>query len=37
MKQGFLIEKGDWTVPYFDPKDTSGRMAEAALLRKGVG
>src|SRR5258706_646480 len=27
MKQGFLIEKGDWTVPYFDPKDTSGRRA----------
>jgi HKD family nuclease len=27
MKQGFLIEKGDWTVPYFDPKDRSGRRA----------
>ena len=27
MKQGFLIEKGDWTAPYFDPKDTSGRRA----------
>jgi hypothetical protein len=27
MKQGFLIEKGDWTAPYFDPKNTSGRMA----------
>jgi len=27
MKQGFLIEKGDWTVPYFDPKDTSGRRS----------
>jgi hypothetical protein len=27
MKQGFLIEKGDWTESYFDPKDTSARMA----------
>jgi PLD-like domain len=27
MKQGFLIEKGDWTAPYFDQKDKSGRMA----------
>ena len=27
MKQGFLIEKGDWTEQYFDPKDTSGRRA----------
>lgn len=27
MKQGFLIEKGDWTAQYFDPKDTSGRRA----------
>jgi hypothetical protein len=27
MKQGFLIEKGDWTAPYFDPKDKSGRMS----------
>jgi hypothetical protein len=27
MKQGFLVEKGDWTAPYFDPKDTSGRMS----------
>jgi phosphatidylserine/phosphatidylglycerophosphate/cardiolipin synthase-like enzyme len=26
MKQGFLIEDGDWTRPYFDPRDTSGRM-----------
>jgi hypothetical protein len=26
MKQGSLIEKGDWTAPYFDPKDKSGRM-----------
>jgi phosphatidylserine/phosphatidylglycerophosphate/cardiolipin synthase-like enzyme len=27
MKQGFLIDKGDWTSQYFDPKDTSGRRA----------
>jgi len=27
MKQGFLIDKGDWTTQYFDPKDTSGRRA----------
>ena len=27
MKQGFLIDKGDWTTPYFDPKDRSGRRA----------
>ncbi len=26
MKQGFLIEEGDWTKPYFDPRDASGRM-----------
>jgi hypothetical protein len=26
MKQGFLIEKGDWTKSYFDPRDTSGRL-----------
>lgn len=27
MKQGFLIEKGDWTAPYFDPKDKTGKRA----------
>jgi phosphatidylserine/phosphatidylglycerophosphate/cardiolipin synthase-like enzyme len=27
MKQGFLIEKGDWTASYFDPHDRSARMA----------
>ena len=27
MKQGFLIDKGDWTTPYLDPKDRSGRRA----------
>jgi hypothetical protein len=27
MRQGFLIEPGDWTKPYFDPKDRSARMA----------
>jgi len=27
MKQGFLIEKGDWTRSYFDPTDKSARMA----------
>jgi phosphatidylserine/phosphatidylglycerophosphate/cardiolipin synthase-like enzyme len=27
MKQGFLIENGDWTTPYFDPSDKSARMA----------
>jgi phosphatidylserine/phosphatidylglycerophosphate/cardiolipin synthase-like enzyme len=27
MKQGFLQEKGDWTAPYFDPKDKTGRRA----------
>jgi hypothetical protein len=27
MQQGFLIEKGDWTTSYFDPKDRSGRMS----------
>jgi phosphatidylserine/phosphatidylglycerophosphate/cardiolipin synthase-like enzyme len=27
MRQGFLIEKGDWTASYFDPKDRSARMA----------
>jgi phosphatidylserine/phosphatidylglycerophosphate/cardiolipin synthase-like enzyme len=27
MKQGFLIENGDWTTTYFDPQDRSARMA----------
>jgi phosphatidylserine/phosphatidylglycerophosphate/cardiolipin synthase-like enzyme len=27
MKQGFLIENGDWTTPYFDPADRTGRRA----------
>jgi hypothetical protein len=27
MKQGFLIENGDWTESYFDPRNRSGRMA----------
>ena len=27
MKQGFLIEQGDWTATYFDPDDSSARMA----------
>ncbi|MBZ9741733.1 MULTISPECIES: phospholipase D-like domain-containing protein [unclassified Mesorhizobium] len=27
MKQGFLIEKEDWTTSYFDPQDRSARMA----------
>ena len=27
MKQGFLIEDGDWTAPYFDPSDRSAHMA----------
>jgi phosphatidylserine/phosphatidylglycerophosphate/cardiolipin synthase-like enzyme len=27
MRQGFLVEKGDWTTTYFDPKDPSARMA----------
>jgi hypothetical protein len=27
MKQGFLIEDGDWTTTYFDPDDKSARMA----------
>jgi hypothetical protein len=27
MKQGFLVDKGDWTKPYFDPKGRSGRRA----------
>ncbi|BCM20430.1 hypothetical protein MJ8_42210 [Mesorhizobium sp. J8] len=27
MKQGFLIEKEDWTASYFDPEDKSARMA----------
>jgi phosphatidylserine/phosphatidylglycerophosphate/cardiolipin synthase-like enzyme len=27
MKQGFLIEDGDWTKSYFDPADRSARMA----------
>ncbi|HSP96280.1 MAG TPA: phospholipase D-like domain-containing protein [Candidatus Dormibacteraeota bacterium] len=27
MKQGPLIEDGDWTKTYFDPKDRSARMA----------
>jgi phosphatidylserine/phosphatidylglycerophosphate/cardiolipin synthase-like enzyme len=27
LKQGFLIEKGDWTTTYFDPNDSSARMA----------
>lgn len=25
MRQGFLVEDRDWTVPYFDRRDTSGR------------
>lgn len=27
MKQGFLIEDGDWTKPYFDPNDKTARRA----------
>jgi phosphatidylserine/phosphatidylglycerophosphate/cardiolipin synthase-like enzyme len=27
MKQGFLVEQGDWTTSYFDPQDRSARMA----------
>ena len=27
LTQGFLIEKGDWTTSYLDPKDRSGRLA----------
>jgi phosphatidylserine/phosphatidylglycerophosphate/cardiolipin synthase-like enzyme len=27
MTQGFLVEDGDWTKTYFDPKDRSARMA----------
>jgi len=27
MRQGFLIEDGDWTQSYFDPRDKSARMA----------
>jgi len=27
MKQGFLIEKGDWTADAFNPKDTTARRA----------
>ena len=27
MRQGFLIEDGDWTTTYFDPDDRSARMA----------
>jgi phosphatidylserine/phosphatidylglycerophosphate/cardiolipin synthase-like enzyme len=27
MRAGFLIEKGDWTAPYFDAQDTSGKRA----------
>ena len=27
MRQGFLIENGDWTKSYFDPSDKSARMA----------
>jgi phosphatidylserine/phosphatidylglycerophosphate/cardiolipin synthase-like enzyme len=27
MRQGFLIEDGDWTETYFDPNDKSARMA----------
>ena len=27
IRQGFLIEKGDWTFQYFDPKDRTGRRA----------
>jgi phosphatidylserine/phosphatidylglycerophosphate/cardiolipin synthase-like enzyme len=27
IRQGFLIEQGDWTKPYFEPKDRSARMA----------
>jgi phosphatidylserine/phosphatidylglycerophosphate/cardiolipin synthase-like enzyme len=27
MKQGFLVEDGDWTKTYFDPDDRSARMA----------
>jgi len=27
MRQGFLIEDGDWTKSYFDPNDRSARMA----------
>ena len=27
MKQGFLVEDGDWTKPYFDPNDKTARRA----------
>lgn len=27
MKLGFLIDKDEWTTPYFDPNDKSGRRA----------
>ena len=27
FRQSFLIEKGDWTAPYFNPKDTTGKRA----------
>jgi len=27
MKQGFLVEQGDWTRDYFDPHDTKARRA----------
>ncbi len=27
MKQGFLVEQGDWTEPYFNPQDRSARTA----------
>ena len=36
MKQGFLIEDRDWTKPYFDPRDTSGRMPRRLYFAKGT-
>jgi PLD-like domain len=35
MKQGFLIEDGDWTKSYFDPSDKSARMARRLYFAGG--
>jgi phosphatidylserine/phosphatidylglycerophosphate/cardiolipin synthase-like enzyme len=35
MTQAFLIEDRDWTAPYFDPRDSSARMARRLYFAGG--
>jgi len=36
MTQAFLIEDRDWTAPYFDPRDSSARMARRLYFAGGA-